>query len=355
MPPDIDLDQLASVRAFIEEIGRKGILGTFSSHEELIAALDSHLSKLATQLLDKHGIGDSIPYLRKKRNGKSFYVFKANRERLRIQADMLSRLDRRSISLAIKHVKRPGFETLRVLDVGCGDGYVTRSRFGDLDGATVLGIDISPYAIESAQQDNDLAHFEYLLEDVNDLDEKLGEFEIVFAAETLQHLEHPEGIMHRLWSVLATPGALIIRGSDDGLKVNYPTDEDLDFLLSSTNTIRGSSDRIFLRKVPTFMNRLMPAPTDIAVDFHVDTTVGLNSEERGWFFDSYYAYRQNYAVWNAERPGATQADVDFAERLVRIGSEQRERFLREPNLYSVSVQSSAVALKGVDHSETETT
>jgi SAM-dependent methyltransferase len=271
----------------------------------------------------------------------------SDKSRLRIQADILFDLDIKTINKAIKYLIDNGKKNIRILDVGCADGYVTVTRFKQFNNCEVLGIDISCEAINSAKNEYDLDNFEFKCANISKIKkEEFGRFDLIFSALTLHHLHNPEGITHKLWSLVGDKGVLIIRGSDDGLKVNYPENDDLDFLLKTTNQIKGSSDREHGRKIYNHLTNLTPIPKKILMDFQVDSTVGLDSKARLDYYDDNYSFRANYAIKLANKDNATSEDKKLANTLRQIVKNQRNRFEKEDGIYSITVQNIAIAFKG---------
>jgi 2-polyprenyl-3-methyl-5-hydroxy-6-metoxy-1,4-benzoquinol methylase len=82
----------------------------------------------------------------------------------------------------------------RVLDVGCGNGFVT-SEFANR-GCTVVGIDLSEASIRFARKTCPTARFEILPAN-SDILENLGEepFDIVFSTEVIEHLYDPRSFL----------------------------------------------------------------------------------------------------------------------------------------------------------------
>lgn len=344
-PDQIDFEQYQSVKEFKNYCSKAGIINTYSEHHEFRLKVTQHLSQLAFRLSslnsEKIHINASPD---KKKKSPSSYSFKMDKKRLRVQADLLTDLDKNAISKAIDHLGKE--KTIKVLHVGCVDGYVTSTRFSDFNNISVLGIDISKDAIKSAQNEFSSALLHFEVHDIESSDFNIGSYDMIFCALTMHHLRNPEGTFHRLWAMLNSNGVLLVRGSDDGLKLNYPYDEDLEFLLQATNNIRGSSDRLYGRKIYTHMvGHLMPEPTDIQMEFDVHSTVGMNEKQRIDFFDDNYSFRANYAKQLAQKPASTKSDINLSDKLCEIIEKQKIRFANEPGLFSLNVQNIAIAYK----------
>jgi 2-polyprenyl-3-methyl-5-hydroxy-6-metoxy-1,4-benzoquinol methylase len=343
-PDQIDFDQYESVMKFKSFCSKKGIINTYSEHDEFKLKVTQNLSQLAFKLSSLGGKENSNYKLPKKiKKASSSYSYTMDKSRLRVQADLLTVLDKNAIDKAVSYC---GDKTnIKVLDVGCADGYVTTCRFLEYENLQVTGVDISEEGIESAKREFTTKNFSFLARDVESHDLNIGSFDIIFSALTMHHLKNPEGTLHRLWAMLNSGGVLLIRGADDGCKLNYPFDEDLDFLLNSTNSIIGSSDRIYGRKIYTHMTDLIPKPTDIQMEFDIHTTVGMSETQRMDYYDDTYSFRANYAKQLASKPSATKNDIDLSERLYEIIDNQRHRFKNETRLFSLSIQNIGLAYK----------
>lgn len=128
-------------------------------------------------------------------------------------------------------------DAARVLDVGCFDGYNTVSRFAPYKSVSaVVGIDISEEALGSARKNCKDPRFSFVHcdackeEDRNFLDElkksgNAGQFDIVYFANSLQHMEDKVKALRFAWGVLKPGGFVIARTIDDDLKFSFPDPE----------------------------------------------------------------------------------------------------------------------------------
>lgn len=94
----------------------------------------------------------------------------------------------------------------RVLDVGCCDGSITL-RIKKL-GNEVVGIDISEKAVRRARKKG----LEVYVVDLNNeaIPKNLGKFDVVVAAEILEHIFDTDGFLKKLRDVLKPQGYLIL-------------------------------------------------------------------------------------------------------------------------------------------------
>lgn len=98
-------------------------------------------------------------------------------------------------------------EGLRVIDLGCGTGELTRKLAEALPGSTVLGIDNSPQMLSRAREHSHPGlTFELLpIEDVQ------GQWDLVFSHAALQWVDHHEHLVPRLLSLVAPGGQLAVQ------------------------------------------------------------------------------------------------------------------------------------------------
>lgn len=94
----------------------------------------------------------------------------------------------------------------RVLDVGCGDGLLTRALAER--GLIVVALDLDPASVATTRAEvADLTRVEVVEGDVMDPDLALGTFDAVLAVASLHHLPLDDGL--RRLSSLVAPGGLL--------------------------------------------------------------------------------------------------------------------------------------------------
>ncbi|MBX8993103.1 methyltransferase domain-containing protein [Staphylococcus pettenkoferi] len=128
--------------------------------------------------------------------------------------------------LHVKHQKRNDFTArifeqvgiskgMRVLDVGCATGEVSR-LVSEIVGETgeVVGIDTSGQMIEMAQQNNPGSNITYLQQDIYDLPEDLGKFDAIVGRRVLMYLPDPQRALQLLIQHLKPNGIIAFQESD---------------------------------------------------------------------------------------------------------------------------------------------
>lgn len=86
-----------------------------------------------------------------------------------------------------------------ILDVGCGEGFIT-SRLGNkFKEADILGIDIEQEYIDYAKFFNTYDNVRYELNSIDTLPEI--KYDLIVATEVLEHLEDPKGAIEKLKAV----------------------------------------------------------------------------------------------------------------------------------------------------------
>ncbi len=95
-----------------------------------------------------------------------------------------------------------------VLDVGCGNGVISRSL--GKEGFKVKGIDISEKAIEKARQLNTLSHVTFDVVSAERLVADGHRYHAIICSEVLEHLHNPEQLLKVLYQTLHDDGILIV-------------------------------------------------------------------------------------------------------------------------------------------------
>lgn len=344
-PANIDIDQISKLKIFREKCEKIGIVFTYNSMEEFRNVLTSQLSKSMNRILSRNEVEH---FSQKNAPGKrSVYNVKDDHDRLLIQAHQNKTFDEECLHIALSRM--PKNRTIRILDAGCGFGFVTYALFSNIPNSEVVGIDHSEEAINYASSNLKSDNIVFQCSDIHNYIEETrtegNTFDIIFVSQLLHHVDNPESLMKNFWGCLSCGGVLLVRNSDDGFDINYPTSEGLDYLIDITNKMKGSSDRLYGRKIYTHMKRLNPAPVEIQMKYDHPSTVGKTPEERLDYFNCMHGFRINYAKKLAHCANAKPSDIALYEKLLDILSKEKDRFRCQEDLYGIEIQIMGIALK----------
>ena len=329
-PMVADIDQLAQVKEFRETCRKQGLILEYDSLEDFRYLIRSEISKTMSMIL---GIEEENKFTRKSESKDSAYRVSSDFERLQYQAALTKEDDLRAIDAGIRIIRRKKkIGKVSVLDVGCGNGVVTLSRFGDRTDAQVTAIDQSGSAIDFAIRNSKAPNISYKIKKFEDYDPKKG-FDLVFCSYVLHHVGQPQAILQKIWALTNPGGVVIVRTFDDGLTIRHPRDEELDFVFDASQEIEGGSDRNHGRKFYSHVRSLLPVPQDIRLESNPTTTVNAPQLDKAMFYDFVFAFRPNYFRRLAEIDNATAADVKAYERVDSIVREKRKEFLERSDYF----------------------
>jgi len=120
---------------------------------------------------------------------------------------------------------------MRVLDVGCGPGSITRGLAERVAPGEVIGLDLSSDTLEDARRDaaaRGLTNLRFQEGSVYALPFGDGSFDVAYAHQVFQHLRERETAMREMLRVLRRGGLLAIRDVDWGTVAYWPRDPRLD-------------------------------------------------------------------------------------------------------------------------------
>lgn len=101
-----------------------------------------------------------------------------------------------------------GFSSKKILDVGCGVG--TLSLYVASQGAEVVGIDISPRAIDIAQQAQQTLAFKEVTFMVKELTKGKADQDLVICSEVIEHIPDDKKFLQLIHSHLKKKGRLYL-------------------------------------------------------------------------------------------------------------------------------------------------
>lgn len=154
------------------------------------------------------------------------------------QSNLYYSIDMQAINTVLKQFTK---NRLYVLDLGCGDGEVSYSRFGNIPSVSkVICVDKNSHQLEIAKSrfkhKQTQSNFEFVNLDINDDDFifnlkrvmasfQIEKFDIIFSSLTFHYLNSPETTLSHLRRVLQDDGYLILRELNDDTKLYYSLDD----------------------------------------------------------------------------------------------------------------------------------
>jgi ubiquinone/menaquinone biosynthesis C-methylase UbiE len=114
---------------------------------------------------------------------------------------------------------------IRLLDVGCGPGSVTRGLASIVEPGSVIGVDVAPDVIDIATRAATTArveNVEFRIGDVYALPFDDASFDAAYAHQVLQHLSEPVAALKEMRRVISSRGVVGVRDADYGAFVWAP-------------------------------------------------------------------------------------------------------------------------------------
>jgi SAM-dependent methyltransferase len=120
--------------------------------------------------------------------------------------------DFKRLDFIVNAVNRLNNKQAKVLDIGCGNGNISRA-LGSL-GYMVTGVDIDEKSIETAKSLNTFSNVNFKVYDANAF--ALGdEFDAIICSEVLEHLIKPEDLVASIYRILK-PGGIFVATVPNG-------------------------------------------------------------------------------------------------------------------------------------------
>jgi len=113
----------------------------------------------------------------------------------------------------IERAKRRAGRDVRVLDAGCGDGYWLTELRG-IAGVRLSGVDYNPLRVERARQAAPGVPVRCL--SLEEDGPEGGPFDVILCSQVIEHVADDMGLLHRLRTLLAPGGTLILGTPNQG-------------------------------------------------------------------------------------------------------------------------------------------
>lgn len=216
----------------------------------------------------------------------------------------LIRLEKQAISnqnfdeFVLEQSKILEYNDLKVLDVGCSNGFKTKMLFDKYDNIKkIYGIDIDDNAIKEAKENfsnNERYSFEF--RNIDELDNN-KKYDIINLSYVLQHLSNPKDVLTKLKTLLTDRGVIIIKVPDDSFKFCYPGNDLLKDILKLYDedlkqkcSITKYTDRYIGKKVYNYL--VDNNYNDINLFYSITDTLNKDVNERIKMFESNIAFRK---------------------------------------------------------------
>ncbi|MDR1806942.1 MAG: methyltransferase domain-containing protein [Propionibacteriaceae bacterium] len=112
---------------------------------------------------------------------------------------------------------------LSLLDIGCGEGWITRDLARLVAPGQVVGVDLSAKVIHLAQAGGDIPdNLTFLVADVYDLPFDAATFDVTHLHQVLHHVDDPVGAIRAARRVTKPGGLVSDREGDYGAVTWYP-------------------------------------------------------------------------------------------------------------------------------------
>lgn len=216
----------------------------------------------------------------------------------------ISALQRTMAEYSLAAVQVRGDE--RVLDVGCGDGYVTRSIAGRLPHGSVLGVDPSPRMIATAVQASEPPNVDFAVGDVTTMT-FADEFDLVVSFNALHWVRAQETAYRNIANALVPTGRVLVQFV---CASERPSVEQVAMDVTADPRWSGA----FTDFTPPFVH-IEPAALATIVRSAGLTVTASDVVDREWDFGSREAFAQwctvGFADWTARiAPNDVPAFVD---------------------------------------------
>ena len=120
---------------------------------------------------------------------------------------------------------------MRLLDVGCGPGSITRGLAEIVAPGQVIGLDMSSETLDAARRDaaaRGLENLRYEIGSVYELPFPDASFDAAYAHQVFQHLREREVALREMLRVLRPGGLIAVRDVDWGTVAYWPRDPWID-------------------------------------------------------------------------------------------------------------------------------
>lgn len=142
-----------------------------------------------------------------------------NEDRYFHKNPLISYVEKKRVKVAVKLLNPKN--TDKILEVGCGAGYVIRDILKKASNAKITGVDLSETALNSSRKKfKSFPNVNLKKGNAENLSFLKEKFNKIICTEVIEHVEHPEKVIDAIMSV-AAPSASIILTVPDETKINF--------------------------------------------------------------------------------------------------------------------------------------
>ena len=182
--------------------------------------------------------------------------------RLSFKREELVRLKKQALAgwdLEAAWLREAGLEAgMRVLDVGCGPGFLSEKIAQEFGGCEVVGLELDDdlFAVATQVARNN-PRLSVLKGNIYDTPLDPGGFDFACARLVFQHLDDPAAALHRIKDSLRPGGIVLIVDVDDSLLALYPPPPRFEEIVewSRDRQSAAGGDRLVGRKLPHLLGR----------------------------------------------------------------------------------------------------
>lgn len=250
-----------------------------------------------------------------KKNYKAYEKPKMEQDRLDLQTKNGSKFTQNIIEKVFEEIPKDAV----VMDFGCFNGNSTKTFFSQNENQCkrIIGLDFVADAIEQANKDTHDGKYKFIFADLesSDLEKIISDclkvegkkyIDIAFISYVLLHLKKPEKLLKLIAKFSDCNTVVIIKDTDDALKICYPGNEILQEeieVYSRLRLISRYSDRFIGRKIPKML--MQAGFKNVECFQSKGTTLGKTLKERRDQYEVDFSYR--------EYPDFPEVDTDTTE------------------------------------------
>jgi SAM-dependent methyltransferase len=130
---------------------------------------------------------------------------------------------------------------MRVLDLGCGPGFIARELLAFMGDGRIVGVDIEPSLLAVAAREANDPRLSFVHASAYSLPFADGDFDFAHARLVLQHVRDPAAALASMYRVLTPGGTVCITDVDDRWMSLFPEDPIVRALLEEATRAQNAA------------------------------------------------------------------------------------------------------------------